>query len=332
MRKLALISFALCSGLILSAQTKTADYLKKIPPLPKDSCNVSKASVESFREKTGVIILQLQDDIDAINEKVNQKMEGGAGTAQENAMKQMSQMYGVSQSDLEKMKNSKNMTAAEKQALASKMMSQQTNMSMEEVQSMSKMSEAGKKAYAEAYAMESMATQQADPNQAAKSANAQNLYQLTVSQQAANSKVSEIANKIAALYTSIDSDPERQAMLDRMSGWQNKLNSMMGIVSGKEARIMDSLSLLVKNEKIAYCTKYTTKYRAALRKHLEIMKGSLPDYQNLGNITAEATRAQSGIEMPAEGREIPALTAINAYLEKLREAYQYKLYFAEDDY
>ena len=118
----------------------------------------------------------------------------------------MSQQYGVSQADIEKMKNSKNMTAAEKQALANKMMSQQTNMSMEEVQNLGNMSDAGKKAYAEAYATEAMATSQADPKQQAKNENVKSQYDLVASQQAASSKVSAIDQKIAALYSPIDSE------------------------------------------------------------------------------------------------------------------------------
>ena len=48
----------------------------------------------------------------------NTTMESNASTAQETAMRQLSQQYGISQADLEKMKNAKNMSAAEKQALA----------------------------------------------------------------------------------------------------------------------------------------------------------------------------------------------------------------------
>jgi hypothetical protein len=201
---------------------------------------------------------------------------------------------------------------------------------MDDAKSLGKMSDAGKKAYAEAYATEAMATNQADPQQQAKNDAAISQYNLVASQQAINSKVSAVGQRIDALYSPIESDPERQKMLDRMDAWHNKRMSMTGIDYG-QGKQMDSLALLIKNEKTAYCNKYTQRYRAALRKHLEIIKSSMPDYQSLGNISAEAIKAQSGIEMPAEGREIPALGAINAYLEKLEAAYQYKLYFAEDD-
>lgn len=192
------------------------------------------------------------------------------------------------------------------------------------------MSEAGKKAYAEAYAVEAMPTNQADPNQQAKNENAKSQYQLVASQQAINSKLSDISQKIAALYSPIEADPKRQKMLDRMDAWHNKRMSMTG-VDYKQGKQMDSLAVLIKNEKIAYCNKYTPKYRSALRKHLGILKSSLPDYQASGNVLAEVTKAQTGIIMPAKGTEIPAMEAIDQYLKALQGAYKYKLYFPEDD-
>lgn len=317
-------------GVLVSAQTKTADYMKKIPALPRDSCNVTKAGAESYITQVSSLGKQLRSEIENLNETVDRHMKSNAGSAQETAMKQMSQQYGLSQADIDKMKNSKNMTAAEKQALANKMMSQQTNMTAEEAKNLGKMSEAGKKAYAEAYATEAMAANLTDPKQKANNDAAKSQYNLVASQQAANTKLSAINEKIAALYSPVDSDPERQKMLDRMEAWQNKIMSMTGVDYG-QGKQMDSLGVLIKNEKIAYCNKYTPRYRAALRKHLEILKTSLPDYQNMGNVTAEATKAQTGIEMPPEGREIPALQAIDLYLDALQDVYKYKLYFPEDD-
>ncbi len=119
------------------------------------------------------------------------------GDMEANAMKQMQQKYGMSEEDMNKMKNSRNMTDAEKKALANKMVMQQTNMSMSEIQNMSKMSEAGKKAYAEAYATEAMANAQADPKKYAPDNNAGDLYKLTNEQQTLNQKITAGQEKIA---------------------------------------------------------------------------------------------------------------------------------------
>ena len=313
-----------------SAQTRTQEYMKKIPALPKDSCNVTRASAENFMARVAELRDQLVGEIEQIRESIDSHMEANAPTAEANAMKQMSQMYGMSQADLEKMKNAKNMSAADKQALANKMMSQQANMTMDEAKNLAKMSEAGRQAYTEAYATEAMATANTDPNQASRNDYARNLYNNNVSQQAAYDKINEINNRIVALYTPVSNDPERQKMLDRIGAWNSKLTSMMGIVSDSEARIMDSISLRIKNEQIAYCNRYTPQYRAALRKHLQIVKASMPDYISFGEISAATTKSQTGIDMPAEGKELSSLEAVADYLRALQDAYKYKLYYAED--
>jgi len=330
MKRILLILVA--AGIVLTgaAQTRTQEYMKKIPALPKDSCNATRSSVEGFVSQVSALRDELVTEIEGIREAVDSHMESNADVAEANAMKQMAQMYGMSQADINKLKNAKDMSDADKQALANKMMMQQANMSMDEAKNLSKMSEAGRKAYAEAYAVEAMATAQNDPNQEAKSNNAKNMYQSGVAQQAAISKINEITTRIAALYSPIEKDPERQKMLDRMKAWNNQLTSMMGIVSDGEARIMDSLSLRIQNEQIAYCNKYTPQYRAALRKHLQTVKASMPDYKKFGDINAETTKIQTGIDMPEEGKELASLEAIADYLRALEEVYRYKLYYSDE--
>ena len=317
-------------ALVTSAQTRTQEYMKQIPALPRDSCNATRASAEEYREIVSMLKEQVVEELDAIKESVDSHMAANESAAQENAMKQMSQTYGISQADIDKMKNSKNMTAAEKQAMASSAISQQANMSMEEAKNLGKMSEAGKKAYAEALATEQMAVVQTDPKQASKDNYARDMFQSATSLQEAHAKIAEIDSRIAAFYSSINNDPERKKMLDRIREWNRKLTNMMGIVSESEIPIMDSLGLKIKNERIAYCNKYTPLYRTALRKHLQLVKTSMPDYKNLGDITAESTKIQTGIEMPAEGKEISSLEAIAYYLQKLEDVFDYQLYYSED--
>lgn len=314
----------------VTAQTRTQEYMKKIPALPKDSCNITRASAEDFIARVAVLRDQMVSEIEQLRESIDSHMEANAPTAEENAMKQMSQMYGMSQADLEKMKNAKNMSAADKQALANNMMSQQANMTMDEAKNLATMSEAGRQAYTEAYATEAMATANTDPNQASRNDYARNLYNNNVAQQAAYDKINDINNRIVALYAPVTNDPERQKMLDRINAWNSKLTSMMGIVSDSEARIMDSISLRIKNEQIAYCNRYTPQYRAALRKHLQIVKASMPEYIRFGEISAATTKSQTGIDMPAEGKELSSLEAVADYLRALQDAYKYKLYYAED--
>jgi hypothetical protein len=328
MKKIIIVIAALSFSALAYAQTLTENYMKKIPALPKDSCNITKAEVESFTQKVVELIAQTENEIDAMNEKVNTKSPANEAAAKEAAMQQMSQQYGLSPEDMAKMQNGK-MSAADKQAMANKILQQQTNMSMGEVQNLSKMSDAGKKAYAEAYATEVQAKAQANPQQYQVNESAKNLQQLVSSQQAVLGKINSNGQKIGNLYAKIESDPDLQKMYQNIEKWHSKLMSMTGIDYG-QSKQMDSLAVLIKTTQIKICDKYTPQYRSALRQNLTVLKASMPDIQRLGEITAELTKAQTGIAPPAESTEVGKLQSIRGYLSSLKDAYKFKLYFPEE--
>jgi len=330
MKKFLFFLAAVAFTAMAPAQVKTNEYLKKIPAIPRDSCNVTKANAELFSASVGTIIEQLKADIDNLSELQDNNMENNKETAEQTVMNQMSAQYGISQADLEKIRNKKDMTDAEKKELANKMIQQQANMSLEEAEKLSKMSEAGKKAYAEAYATEAMATSQTDPNQKARSDNAKNMYELAQAQQNINNKTSSITQKESDLYLPINNDPERQKMLDRIDKWNSQIMAMAGIDYG-QGKQMDSLAVLIKNEKIKYCNTYSPQWRSALRQHYKMLIASIPDFLEFGKANAAMTKAQTGIDTPKECLEIGSLSAILQYLQALQGVYSCKLYYPEEE-
>lgn len=310
------------------AQIKPEEFIKKIPAIPKDSCGITRAAAESFTQNVTNQFELIVTEIERLNEVVNQKSEGSKETAKANAMKQMSQQYGLSPEDMAKMQSGK-MSAAEKQAIANKVLQQQTNMSVGEVQNISKMSDAGKKAYTEAYATEMMATSMANPNQEPVNDKAKNMQQLLAAQQAALGKITANSQKIGNLYAAIQNDPAGKEMLKNIDIWHNKLMSMTGIDYG-QGKQMDSLSVLIVNEQNKYCHKFTPKYRSALRQHLSLIKASLPDYRKVGELTAEVTKAQTGITIPPENAEIMGLQAVKDYVNALGNVFKFNLRYPED--
>jgi|APMed6443717190_1056831.scaffolds.fasta_scaffold04645_2 hypothetical protein len=331
MKKPALILIALSIGLSISAQSLFESYMKRVPELPKDSCNISRAEMESFVERCSALKDELSEVIEERTRLAEEYAESNRGTMEDNAVRQIQKQYGISDEDINKMKSSEDMTDAEKKAMANKMVMQQTNMSMEEIQNMSKMSEAGKKAYAEAYATEAMANAQADPKKYAPDKNATNLYSLTNEQQTLNQKIMAGQQKIANLIAAIENDPERKAMVDRMSKWNAKLTSMMGEVSDYEAHVMDSIGGLITKEEIKYCNKFTPRYRAVLKQDLANLKASVPDCNRLDEVTGELMKLQTGVSPAPESSEASSLAVLNGYIGHLKSAYQYKLYYPEDN-
>lgn len=326
--KTIIFSFSLMLfGILTQAQTLTEQYLKRIPALPKDTCNITRDRAEVFNETVVSLIDEIEAEIRALNELVNDQMKSNEAIARQNAMQQMQQQYGLTQQQMQQMQSGK-MSAAEKQALANQMMQQQTNMTMDEVKNLSKMSEEGKKAYAEAYGTEMMAAGPTTQNQQ-NADKAQKLNQLIAEQQAVLARVNATGQKISELYSSIENDPELVNSYQNIERWHSKLMSMAG-EDGGQGKQMDSLSRLIKNEQIKVCEKFTPQYRAALNQHLPLMKSAMPDLYRLAQLTAELTKEQTGIEPPPENLEIGNLQLIKGCLDPLKDAYKFKLYYSED--
>ena len=212
MKKYCFTILAWCFMMTVNAQVTPESYLKRIPALPKDSCSVTLESNQMYTEKVQSLIDEIQSDIEARNEKANAAVEANKGAVEANAMSQVSQMTGMSQADLNKLKNSKNMTAAEKQALANQMLMQKTNMSMDEVKKLSTMSEAGKQAYMQAMGAEMMAT--SGNNQQTSPAVADMLIQRLLTEAAASGEPGVVLHPQTAAFHKLVSQPSLREALD----------------------------------------------------------------------------------------------------------------------
>jgi hypothetical protein len=329
MKKIILITFFAFFGGMAFAQTSPEAYLKKIPALSKDTCNATKEAVGEFKDQVGALNSLLADDISARKEKLDAAMENSEDAFREGAAKQMAQQYGISQEDMEKMKNGKNLSAAEKQAMANKMMMQQTNISMGEAKNLSKMSEAGKKAWAEAYATEAMAAAQANQGKQPAQNPGQTIAELVQAQNAIVQKISFSEQQIMAKYAQLENDPTGKIMLTKIGSWKSQWGAMGGVDYGQGPK-MDSLMLLIHKEQIRYCRKFTPQLWQILNEHLAFVQSSIPDYRNLEEITGQILKAQTGVASPVRGSDIECLKAIHNFLDKFAGAYDYKLYYAGD--
>jgi len=330
MKTLLIVLIFFFSGALAQAQLTPEAFLKKAPSLPKDSCNISRSAKDSFVQEVSTLIEETDHEITRLNQEVENAGSSNEERARETALKQMSQQYGMSEEDIAKMKNAKNLSAADKQAMANNMMMKQANMTMDEAKNLSKLDDAGKKAYAEAYATEKMAEAQANPNPQPVNTAGKNMQALIAEQQALTAKISASNQKIGNLYATIENDPSGKEMLRKIDEWHSKLMSMTGIDYG-QGKQMDSLSALIMNEQVKYCNKFTPKYRAALRQHKSIVKASIPDYRQLGAVTNEMIKLQYGLVVAPESAEVSGLQAVNGYLVKLRDAFKFNLCFPEEN-
>jgi hypothetical protein len=326
MRRTLFILILVIPVITLSAQSVTESYLNKTPELPTDSCNITFVQVENFTSQVSMLLQQVDNAIGEMNRNSRQSAKTNEAAYKEQAMKQMAQS-GVSQEDMAKMKSGK-MTAAEKQALANKMMMQQTNISVDEMKAVQGMSDAGKKAYSEALATEMMVAGQTGQAKTPATGNPASLSALIQEQQQVMGRITSRSQSLSGLYSAVENDPEGQQMIKKIETWNSKWSSMVGVDYG-QGKQMDSLQTLIRKEQIRYCNKLTPQYHNALRAHLSVIKASLPDYRRLAEVTGQITAAQTGVPSPTGENDITGMEAMKEYLNNLRNAYMYKLYYPE---
>lgn len=328
MRTIVLCLLMLVGTYNTYSQLTPEAYIKKVPALPHDTCNALKINVQSFANQVSSLNKQVLDDVRMRTKQAKSNAKTNEAAMKEGAMNQMSQQYGMSQEDMDKMKNAKNLSPEERKAMANKMMMQQTNISMDEAKNLKKTSEEGKKAWAEGYANEAIATSQTNPKTDGGNS-AMNISTLMEEQNTLSLKVTFWEQAIDARYKQLDNDPEGKAKLDKISKWKSEWTAMAGVDYGQGNK-MDSLATLIRNEQISYCKKFTSQYWEILKEHITNVNSSLPDYRRIEEISGEIATIQTNVSSPDAGSDIMCLESVNKYLVKLRQAYKYKLYFSED--
>ena len=89
MKKIIFSLIAISIAALVSAQTKTVDYMKKIPALPRDSCNVTKAGAESFKTQVSSLSDEISNEIGRLNRLAKKSAANDEAAAKEAALKQM---------------------------------------------------------------------------------------------------------------------------------------------------------------------------------------------------------------------------------------------------
>ena len=99
------------------AQKITETYLRNTPPPPKDSCGITRVAMEEFTQSVRNLTDQLDEQISTLNDKMDEEQSSAnEANAQETAMQQMTQQYGMTPEQINKIKSSDGMSEADKEA------------------------------------------------------------------------------------------------------------------------------------------------------------------------------------------------------------------------
>lgn len=317
MKPLTLLFLFFVPTTLLLGQSTPESFINKIPSLPKDPCTMYDEEKEAFLLE----LSQLQDELKAEIEPRKEKIETAYNNAKPEFEKNVAQEYGLSQGDIQKLKNKK-LSKEEKKKIADKMIQERTNISMQEIENLKKMSKDGKEAWAEAYTTEQMATMEGKTD-SLNIVNQKNMnrYELAKEQ-------SELAQIVAAedrkfinkFYELDELDSTKSDLLVR----RDSLMANLGKDDGRayEDKVKEILRL-----ELAYCQAMSPGYFSILNDHLASVKSLQTTYYKLEKVNAELNEATLNVKNPDfYSPGLMGLEAINAHIGMLMQAFKYANY------
>lgn len=235
--------------------------------------------------------------------------------------------YGLSQSDIDKMKNSKNLSKDEREKqrreMADKMMMNSGGISMAEIDQI-KGDTTAQKAWAQGYSTQKMAEQSFDPQ---KSQNEQkqnmSMYELTSLQKKLSDSLSAAESKYLKQFYEIEQDTSGRKLLREIDTLNKKLSDLGGVDYGQGGE-MEALFESIKAKSLSYCVKYSTEYIDLLEGYRIFVMNSIPSWNRLQHITLSLNEMQTGVKIEEQEGTF-ALECIKRFVDKMGKSDQYYL-------
>jgi hypothetical protein len=330
MKNLVLTIIAISLTQVLLAQTTAAEYMKRAPGIPADICKTKSGIQDAFESNVRDLSSIIHEDARNRSKEAEKYMKGNEDQMKANMMKKS----GMSDEDMKRLQTGEKMTDAEVQAMANKMMMQQTNISLDEAKNLSKMSDAGQEAWAQGYAAEQMAMAQTNPGQN-KGANEADMtiYELLSEQSTLRSKVIDMENQLRQQFIDLDQDAEaaKAALEVELAPLYKELSSINDGEGSTQADVEHAERVIkrIQEKQDAFCQNFTPGMLDFISQCKETYSKALPDYDRLEEIQFRVTAAQTGTTLMSVGKGLYSIQAVEQYLGYLDEAFRYKLYRIE---
>ena len=331
MKKFVVLFTMLTTGLMLNAQSTVEAFISKASDIPLNQCNVTRQEVAKFHESISTLKEEIDEKLEKLNEQAQADADQNEAIAKRNAEKKLTEEYGVSKENMDKLKNKEKLSESDKEALVNNALKKQSDMSLADAKKLAQMSEKEQQAYAEQYAANEMQKHKNNPTNQTVKNNSINIDLLN-KQKELTAKIQADQYRIDKLYIDFENDDaDRKIRFDNIQKWNAELSSLMGIDYGQGPK-MEALAQKIKEEQIKICDYNTPRYQDILTKHLSMIKSSYQDYIALHEVTNQLSNEAIGIQTSEVDNTNFGLKLVNEYLSKLSAAYYYKLYFPEDDH
>ncbi|HEX2976329.1 MAG TPA: hypothetical protein VHO68_10350 [Bacteroidales bacterium] len=322
MKKIVIGFIAIVPALFCQAQVNPESMLMKIPAV-RSVCGMRTADKDKYISTIRDAEKTIDNELLQRRKEQKSKQEGYEKQAQANVAAQ----YGISQADIEKMKNSKNLSKEEREKqrreMADKMMMNSGGITMGEIDQI-KGDTAAQKAWAEGYSTQKMAEQSYDPEATQKEQkHNKNMFDLVSEQKRLTDSLSAAESKYFKQFDELDQNKMRPVELAEIDSLRSEMYKLMGVDYGQGGEI-EALFASIKSKSIAYCNKYSSQYNDILEGYYKFTKSSIPAWNRLQEITLNITQQQTGVSIQ-EKKGTMALECLQRYIGKLESIDKYYL-------
>ncbi len=322
-KSLFIASFLLILSAV-NAQTGYS-YLNRLPVASGNICSMTSEQQEEF-------LKTVRDIIGEMNKKIlemKKRTKADVDLQKDKIEKDLAAEYGLSNSDIQKMKNKK-LSKEEKKAIADKMMQEKIGMSMAEISKLKSMSKEGKKQWAEAFATQQQANLSGNPDsnkteeQVAmekRIGKDNNTLELAKEQQMLMNKIAA-SDKIFAnkMNQFLKDDSIYVAQLRKgLKPLEAKMNGLPG-PSEEEAK---SIKRSMKTLWTAYCGKSSPKYIDILGQSLTDLKANISNFDRLEELSELLGSQTIGLNASPNSKGLMQIEAVKSYASLLLNTFKY---------
>lgn len=304
MKEIILTVAALTWFATVYAQRSAESFVSEIP-------SVDNVCGMKMKDKDRVMT-EIREFSDRIKKEVQERKKGQdvrEETYRKQAEQHMADQYGLSQADIQRMKNSENMSQAEQdrmaREMANKMMMNTSGISMDEIDSF-KDDTTGMTAWAQGYSTQKMAEQSVDPEKTKKEQmHAMSMFDLANAQKNLMDSLYAIETKYGKMFNELDQDSSGNQTLREIDSLTKKLYDMMGVDYGQGGE-MEAILSSIKSKCLSYCNKFSSEYNEILTDYRRYVVSSIPAWKRLQVLTERMTEMQTGVML----QEAPGTLAI----------------------
>lgn len=324
MRELLLLLFVSLFVSSIFPQTGYS-FLSRIPPPPTDACSMTMLQRQQYLDQVNDLLREISE----VTSKKKNEIEADVKNSKKEIEKNFAKEYGLSDSDVQKLKNKK-LSKEEKKKIADQMMQDKTGISMKEIENLKKMSKEGKNQWAESYSTQQMANLSGNPdsNKTEEQLKMEKdlvknkkMVELTKEQKTLMDRIAASDKKYFNRMMELEKEDSiaTKVLNDQKKPLIKRLNDTPGPTE-EEA---DQIWLEILEYEKMYCSKLTPIFINILGDAKIDLHRFMPDFERLQEINAELNKTIMGEKHEFTSPGLMQMEAVHSFTSQLLLVFKY---------